>query len=94
MLGLLAYEVRSAQDNLLQTKSMRGRDQNRKKIDSTNCARKKRGRKNGDFTLAAEKGCESGGEGLQIRRRPLVSSAAETALVTSATENADFTRQW
>lgn len=73
---------------------MRGRDQNRKKIDSTNCASKKRERKNGDFTLAAEKGCESGGEGLQIRRRPLVSSAAETALVSSAAENEDFTRQW
>lgn len=66
---------------------MRGRDQNRKKIDSTNCASKKRERKNGDFTLAAEKGCESGGQGL-------VSSAAETALVSSAAENEDFTRQW
>jgi hypothetical protein len=47
---------------------MRGRDQNRKKIDSTNCARKKRGRKNGDFTLAAEKGCwaEKRGSGEHI----------------------------
>jgi hypothetical protein len=64
-----------------------GERSEQEEVDSTNCARKKSGRKNGDFTLAAEKGCESGGQGL-------VSSAAETALVSSAAENEDFTRQW